>query len=157
MDRDYQRFVHAAWAWAGVSLIAGPLFTLFAAARGDYGSRAMLDFAQHTFSLGFATQLIMGIGGRFVPAFVGRRPFGPVTQRVCFLLLNLSVALRGLEAAVAFGVAEAWPWLGLSGPPAVVALALFAVSVMAALRRPALTPFQRRPRGAAGATIPRSV
>jgi hypothetical protein len=145
VDRDYERYVHAAWAWAGVSLVAGPLFTLIALARGDYGSRVMLDFAQHTFALGFATQLIMGIGGRFVPAFVGRRPFGPRAQGVAFFLLNLAVALRGLEAAVAFGWAEAWPWLGLSGPPAVVALAVFAVNVLAALRRPTLISFRPRP------------
>jgi len=157
IDPDYERYVHAAWAWAGISLVTGPLFTLFAVARGDYGSRLMLDLAQHTFALGFATQLIMGIGGRFVPTFVGRRPFGPGAHRLAFWLLNLAVAMRGLEAAVAYGWAEAWPWLGLSGPPAVVALALFAVNMLAALRRPTLISFRPRPRSAAAAGLPRSV
>lgn len=157
VDRDYERYVHAAWAWAGVSIVAGPLFTLFAVARGDYGSRLMLDFAQHTFALGFATQLIMAIGGRFVPAFVGRRPFGPGTHRLAFWLLNVSVALRGLEAAVAVGRAEAWPWLALSGPPVVAAFALFAGNMLTALRRPRLVPFRSRPSDLGGVDISRSV
>jgi uncharacterized protein involved in response to NO len=117
----------------------------------------MLDFSRHTFALGFATQLIMGIGGRFVPAFVGRRPFSPGAHRIAFWLLNLAVALRGLEAALALGRAEAWPWLALSGPPAMVALALFAVTMRAALRRPPLILFRPRPQAAGGAGIPRSV
>lgn len=143
--RDYERYVQAAWVWAGVSLVAGPLNTLFAAAHGDHGSRTMQDFAQHTFALGFATQLIMGIGGHFMPAFVGGRLLSRGAHRLAFWLLNLAVGLRSLEAAVALGRAEAWPWLALSGPPAVVALVLFAVNMMAALRRPTLLNFRHRP------------
>jgi len=90
-----------------------------------------------------------------VPAFVGPPPLGPGVQRAAFWLLNLAVAWRGLEVAVALGWAEAWPWLALSGPPAMIALALFAANMVPALRRPPLILFRR---GAAGdASIARSV
>lgn len=144
VNRDYARYVVAAWAWLWVGLAAGPLFTLFALARGDYGSALMLDFSRHTIAVGFATQLVVGIGSRFVPAFTGRALWSPRAHRAAFWLLNLGVALRGLEAAVASGLwPGAWPLLSLSGPPVVLAVLLFALNLLAALRPRPLVPFRR--------------
>jgi hypothetical protein len=96
---------------------------------------AMLDFSRHALALGFATQVIMGVGGRFVPAFSGRRLPSPGGHRCAFWLLNVAVAIRGLEAVLAAGYwAELWPLLALSGPPAVAAVALFSANLAAALR-----------------------
>jgi len=143
VDRDYERYVGAAWAWLFVGLAAGPLFTVFAVARADYGSLAMLDFSRHTVAVGFATQFVMGIGSRFVPAFTGGALWSPRAHRAAFWLLNLAVALRGLEALVATGLwPGAWPLLSLSGPPVVLAVLLFALNVLSALRPRPLGPFR---------------
>lgn len=143
VDRDYERYVWAALAWLFVGLAAGPLFTLFAVTRADYGSLSMLDLSRHTVAVGFATQLVMGIGSRFVPAFTGRALWSPRAHRAAFWLLNLGVMLRGLEALVATGLwSGAWPLLSLSGPPVVLALLLFAVNVLSALRPRPLGPFR---------------
>jgi hypothetical protein len=134
---DYVRFVYAGWLWLGVGLLAGPATSLAALLRGAHDSITMLDFSRHALGLGFATQMIMGVGGRFVPAFSGRRLPSPGGHRLAFWLLNLAVAIRGLEAAMAAGYwAEAWPLLALSGPPAVAALALFSANLFVALRPP---------------------
>ncbi len=148
VNRDLARHVVAAWAWLLVGLGSGPLFALFAVGRGDYGSATLLDFSRHTIAIGFATQLVIGIGSRFVPAFSGRVLWSPRAHRAAFWLLNLGVALRGLEAVLASGLwPGAWPLLSLSGPPVVLALLLFALNLLHALRAPPLGPFRR------GATV----
>jgi hypothetical protein len=135
VDALYERYVRSAWFWLFVGLATGPGWTLGALARGDYGSLTMLDFSRHTVALGFATQMIVAIGSRFVPAFTGKPLWSPRAHRLAFWLLNLSVAWRGLEAVIATGhAAEAWPLLGLAGPPAVIALALFGLNLVMTLR-----------------------
>lgn len=133
--RDYERYIHAAWGWLFVGLFSGPGWALGAAARGMPDSITMLDFSRHTLALGFATQMIMGIGGRFVPVFNGTWLWSPRAHRVAFWLLNGAVGIRCLEALLALGYwSDAWPLLALSGPPAVAALVLFAVNMLMALR-----------------------
>lgn len=137
VDRTYERYVWAAWAWLFVGLVAGPGWSLGLRLGGDLDSGLMLDFARHTIALGFATQLLMGIGGRFIPVFMGSRLWSPRAHRWAFWLLNMAVALRGLQAAVASGLwPEAWPLIGLAGPPAVAAFLLFSINIFQALRRP---------------------
>lgn len=137
VERDYERYVRAAWTWLFVALAAGPGCTLAALVRGDSGSLPMLDFSRHTLALGFATQMIVAIGSRFVPAFTGTRLWSPRAHRLAFWLLNLAVAIRGLEAGIAMGHwAEAWPLLALSGPPALAAIALFSLNLFLTIRAP---------------------
>jgi uncharacterized protein involved in response to NO len=137
VERDYERYVHAAWTWLFVALAAGPGWTLAALVHGDSGSLTMLDFSRHTLALGFATQMIVAIGSRFVPAFTGTRLWSPRGHRLAFWLLNLAVGIRGLEAGIAMGHwAEAWPLLALSGPPALAAIAVFSLNLFIALRAP---------------------
>lgn len=144
VNRDLARHVLFAWAWLWVGLAAGPLATLLALADGDTGSATLLDFSRHTIGVGFAAQLVIGIGGRFVPAFTGRTVWSARGHRAGFWLLNLGVALRGLEAVMASGLwVGAWPWIALSGPPVLAAFLLFALNLGAALRSPPLQPFRR--------------
>ncbi|HET7295144.1 MAG TPA: NnrS family protein [Vicinamibacteria bacterium] len=137
VDRTYERYVLAAWIWLFVALAAGPGWSLGLRLQGELDSTPMLDFARHTIALGFATQLLMGIGGRFIPVFMGRRLWSARAHLWAFWLLNAGVCLRGLEAAVASGLwPAAWPLIGLAGPPAVAAFLLFSANMFQALRRP---------------------
>lgn len=148
---DYERYVLASWVWLFAGLAAGPLFTLVAVTQGDYGSLTMLDVSRHTIAVGFAMQLVMAIGTRFVPAFVGRVLWSRGALRGAFWLLNLAVAIRALEVLVATGIwPGAWSLLSLSGPPAAIAFLLFAANVIPALRPRPLGAFQRPGPGPGG-------
>lgn len=142
--KDYRRFVFASWAWLFVALLTGPAWTLAALARGGHDSITMLDFSRHTLALGFVTQLVMGVGGRFVPVFCGTWLWSPRAHRLAFWLLNVAVGLRGLQVMLAAGYwSDAWPFLALSGPPAVAALVLFAANMLVALGARGLPVYTR--------------
>ena len=94
----------------------------------------MLDFSRHALGLGFPTQMVMGIGGRFIPVSCTTRLWSPSAHRLAWWLLNASLLIRSLEAPLTAGYwPQVWPLLALSGPPAVAAFALFAVNIFAAL------------------------
>lgn len=144
-------------AWAGVLWPAGAGAILVAAdVRGRAGHHAALapDAARAVralgprgpclvrvgaaaglaAALGFATQMLIGVGCRFEPVFSGRRLWSPRAHSACFWLLNGAVLLRCLEGAIAAGYwAGAWPLVALAGPPAVAAVALFALNIAMAL------------------------
>ena len=95
----------------------------------------MLDFSRHALALGFVTQMIMGISVRILPVFTGHALWSGALRTAVFWLLNVSVALRGLQAIVAAGYwPAAWPWIALSGPPALIAACLFGVNIGMTLR-----------------------
>lgn len=139
-DVSPRRFVYAAWVWLAIGIAAGPIYTIGATLRGGYGSIIMLDFARHAVAFGFVTQVIMGVAMRVLPVFSGRRLWSRRAQRWSFYLLNAGIALRGLEAVVASGLAPwAWPLIALSGPPAAIAVALFAANIAMTVTRPGAT------------------
>ena len=142
--RDYVRYMNAAWAWLFVALVTGPGWTFVAIARGGHASITALDLSRHTLALGFASQMIMGMGSRFVPVFCGTWLWSPRAHRLAFWLLNVAVVIRGLQAILAAGYwPEVWPYLALSGPPAVLAIALFATNIFMALRTRRLPLYTR--------------
>lgn len=129
-DGGYGRYVYAAWTWLFVGLAAGSAFTLAAASEGSYPPIMALDFVRHTLALGFATQMMMGVGCRFLPVFGGTWLWSPRAHAACFWLLNGAVVLRCLEGVIAAGyLPAAWPLLAAAGPPAVAAVLLFALNV----------------------------
>lgn len=132
--RLYERWIHAGWFWLVIGLVSGPGWSLSRVLRGELDSITMLDFSRHALGLGFATQMVMGIGGRFIPVFCTTRLLSPSAHRLAWWLLNVSLVIRSLEAPLAAGYwPQVWPLLALSGPPAVAAFALFAVNIFAAL------------------------
>jgi hypothetical protein len=128
-DRDYERYVYAAWAWLAVGLAFGPGLSLASAAELARSSVLIDDFARHAFALGFLSQLLMGVAGAFVPVFAGERLWSRRAHRAAFWLLNASVALRGLQVVAATAQPGVWPLIALSAPPAVAAFLLFALNL----------------------------
>jgi hypothetical protein len=135
-DEGYARYVRTAWTWLFVGVAAASLMTFAAARDGSYPPLLGLDFVRHTLALGFATQMLMGVGCRFVPVFNGTRLWSARAHAACFWLLNAAVVLRGLEGVIAAGYwPRAWPLLAAAGPPAVAAVVLFALNIALSLRR----------------------
>jgi hypothetical protein len=133
----YRGYILATWIWLAVGLIAGPLVSAVTLARGGYESVILLDFARHAVAFGFVTQTIMGVISRVLPVFTGNPLWSPRARTATFALLNLSVAVRGLEVVVVTGLwPEAWSLIALSGPPAVAAVVFFAANVAMTLRGP---------------------
>jgi hypothetical protein len=134
-DDGYARHVYAAWVWLLISVGASTAATLTAAWADTFASVTSIDFVRHTWTLGFVTQMIVGIGGRFVPVFAGTWLWSRRAHTVGFWLLNAAVLLRAPEGLIGLGYwAWAWPWLGLAGPPALAALVLFTINMGMTLR-----------------------
>lgn len=132
--RLYERWIHAGWFWLLIGLASGPGWSLSLVLRGEVDSITMLDFSRHALGLGFATHMVMGIGGRFIPVFCTTRLWSPIAHRLAWWLLTVSLLIRSLEVPLAAGYwPQVWPLLAFSGPPALVAFALFAANIFAAI------------------------
>jgi hypothetical protein len=143
-DEGYRRHVHAAWAWLFVGLGANAAATLAAGHAHTFVSLTSTDFTRHTLTVGFVTQMIVGIGCRFIPVFAGVWLWSPRVHGVAFWLLNAAVVLRAPEGMIGLGYwAGAWPFLALAGPPAVAAVGLFAINIAMTLRLRARPRYRR--------------
>lgn len=130
-DLPYGRYVLAAWTWLFAAVVVSSAATAIAVSGHTFVSVTMIDFVRHTLSVGFVTQMIVGLGCRFIPVFAGTWLWSPRAHAATFWLLNAGVILRAPEAVIGFGHwAGAWPLLGLAGPPVLAAVALFAANIV---------------------------
>ncbi len=129
------RFVVTAYGWLVVSLVCGPAWRGVAATGGDFLPFLAEDFARHALTLGFLTQMIVGVTSRLVPMFSGRPLWGAHGREATYWLLNAAVAARGLQVVVERGGPWAlWPWIALSGPLAAAGLLVFTVAIIRSAR-----------------------
>ncbi|MDD5559235.1 DUF542 domain-containing protein [Candidatus Methylomirabilis sp.] len=134
-DRGYEKFMVSAYAWLLVALVCTPAWSAVAALAGSSTPALVLDFGRHAFTLGFLTQIIVGVAARLVPVFVGTPLWSTGWRDVTFYLLNAAVVARGLEVLVEVaGLSEAWAYISISGPLGVGAFAAFAVNVFMTMR-----------------------
>jgi hypothetical protein len=149
-DGGYAKFLVAAYAWLLLALVFAPGWSA-AAALGGAGVPALLfDFGRHAFTLGFLTQMIIGVATRIVPVFAGAPLWSPKARDVTFGLLNAAVAVRALQVVVELaGSAAAWPYISLSGAFGVAAFATFAFNVVMTIRSRTPVPV-RAPTTSAG-------
>lgn len=129
------RFVVTAYGWLAVSIVCGPAWRGAAATGGDFLPFLAEDFARHALTLGFLTQMIVGVTSRLVPMFSGRPLWGARGRNASYWLLNAAVAARGLQVIVDRGGPwELWPWIALSGPLAAAALLVFTAAIIGSAR-----------------------
>ena len=134
-DDGAARFLLTAYGWLLAGLVCGPGWRTFAAATGSFAPVLAEDFARHALTLGFLTQMIIGVTSRLVVVFADRPFWNDRTRLATYWLLNAAVGTRALQVAIAHGAAEAfWPWIALSGPLAVLALGVFTVTVIRGAR-----------------------
>ena len=136
-DGGASAFVRTAYAWLAVSLVCGPGWQAVAGLRGVAPPLLLTDFARHAFTLGFLTQMIVGVTSRLVPAFSGRELWHPRLRVAVFWLLNAGIAVRGLQAWVEGGGPwTLWPWVAVSAPLVLGALGIFTAAVVRTARPP---------------------
>ncbi len=132
----WQRYVFAAWCWLFAGLAAGPGFAIATAITGATPPLLVLDFARHAMAFGFAAQMVVGVASRVVPNFTSKPLWSSNARDAAFYLLNASMLFRALEVPIAFGVlVNAWSWIAWSGPPGVLAIALFALNIFMTVRQ----------------------
>jgi len=130
VDRGFEKFVAAAYAWLLVGLLCGPAWSAAAVVVGVPMPALVLDFGRHAVTLGFLTQMIIGIATRIIPVFSGKNLWSPRWREATFYVLNAAVLVRGLQVVVELGGPEAaWPWIALSGVLGLAAFAGFALNL----------------------------
>ncbi len=150
-DRGYEKFMVVAYAWLLVALVCAPAWRAAAALIGSPMPALVLDFGRHAFTLGFLTQIVIGVAARLIPVFAGTPLWSKGWRDAAFYLLNAAVVARGLEVLVeVVGLSGVWPYISLSGLLGVGAFAAFAANVFMTMRAqpPATAPAPSAPKGA---------
>ncbi len=151
VDRGYEKFVLFGYAWLLVGLLCGPAWSAGAAIAGVPMPALVLDFGRHAITLGFLTQMVIGIATRIIPVFSGKALWSPRWRAATFYVLNAAVLVRGLQVVVELGGPEgAWPWIAVSGVLGFAAFAGFALNLGMTLAGRGVGP----PRGAVSALEP---
>ncbi|MDE2059701.1 MAG: DUF542 domain-containing protein [candidate division NC10 bacterium] len=139
-DRGYEKFLIVAYVWLLVALVFTPVWSAVSAFTGNPMPALVLDFGRHAFTLGFLTQIIVGVAARLIPVFAGTPLWSTRWRDATFYLLNATIVTRGLELLVEVaGLAEVWPYISISGLLGVGAFAAFAVNVFMTMRAHPLT------------------
>lgn len=139
-DRGYEKFLVTAYGWLLVALVFTPIWSAVSALTGDPMPALVLDFGRHAFTLGFLTQIIVGVAARLIPVFAGTPLWSTGWRDATFYLLNAAVITRGLELLVEVaGLADVWPYISISGLVGVGAFAAFTANVFMTVRMRPLT------------------
>ena len=134
-DRGYEKFMVVAYAWLLVALVCAPAWRAATALIGSPMPALVLDFGRHAFTLGFLTQIVVGVSARLIPVFAGTPLWSKGWRDVTFYLLNAAVVARGLEMLVeVVGLSGVWPYISLSGLLGVGAFAAFTANVFMTVR-----------------------
>ena len=140
-ERIGERFFDAAYGWLAVWLLCVPVWGGLAALAGGDAPPPVTDFGRHAFTLGFLTQMIVGVAMRILPVLSGATLWSRGWRTATFWLLNATVAMRGLQVVVALGGPPAlWPWVALSGALGIAAMTAFTVNLAMTLRGAAGPP-----------------
>ena len=117
------KFVRAAYAWLGLSMVMLLLLPLHQAASGIPFSHAYYGSIRHAITVGFVSLMIMGMAAKVVPTLNGRdtrqltQLWGP------FLLVNIGCFLRVSLQALTDADPRFFAVVGVSGMLEVTGLA----------------------------------
>ncbi|MFN8625016.1 MAG: DUF542 domain-containing protein [Candidatus Binatia bacterium] len=135
-QRDYEKFIVTAYVWLLAAVVFEPGWSASAAAMGAAAAAPVFDLGRHAFTLGFLTQMIVGVATRIVPVITGKAMWSARCTRATYYLLNAAVVTRGLQAVVGIGGSEALvPYVALSGPLGMAAFGAFAANVIMTTRQ----------------------
>ncbi len=128
--RDYEKFIHAAYAWLLAAATLGAGYAIAEAVTGEAVPHALVGAYRHALTVGFISMIIVGMAARIVPVFHGQPLFSPRLLGVSFILLNAGNLTRVLSQPLAdFVGGPFFTTMGVSGFVEVAALALFGLNL----------------------------
>ena len=135
-DRGHVKIIRTAYAWLVVAIAIDVWFAT--RSLGDWSPDFLQSgAARHAVALGFATQMIFGVGRRLLPALATRAVRGRLALDVGFWTLNLAIVLRVGHALIPWGgVLFRFDHIAVSGALALLALLLFVYGILRSVLGP---------------------
>lgn len=127
MDRSHERFIRVGYGWLAVSLGIA-LFQLFT--DDPYTQHMLRGAANHGYTVGFVSMLMIGYSMKMLPVFTGNRIWSSALTKWTFWLLNIGNGSRiGFEILSATKDPTIHRIVGFTGFLEVAALVLFGVNI----------------------------
>ena len=140
-DGSSDKFVRAAYIWLGLSLTMLLLLPVYQVISKLPFSHAYYGAIRHAMTVGFISMMIMGIGGKVIPALRGVRAASHSRLWGPFVLVNVGCAIRVTLQPLTDASSGAFKFLGVSGTLEVLGLAWWGLGLLAImLRRPIKHP-----------------
>jgi len=133
MDRSHERFIRVGYAWLAVSLGIA-LFQLLS--KDPYTLHMLRGAANHGYTVGFVSMLMIGYSMKMIPVFTGNRIWSGRLTNWTFWLLNIGNGARiGFEILSATRNPAIHQIVGFTGFLEVIALFLFGVNIWVTMTR----------------------
>jgi hypothetical protein len=127
MDRSHERFIRVGYAWLFISLVIS-LFQLMS--KDPYTLHMVRGAANHGYTVGFVTLLIIGYSMKMIPVFTGNQIWSSKLTHWTFWLLNIGNASRiGFELLSATKSPVIHHVVGFTGFLEVTALVLYGINI----------------------------
>lgn len=127
MDRSHERFIRVGYGWLAGSLGIA-LFQLMA--RDPYTFHMLRGAANHGYTVGFVTMLMIGFSMKMIPVFTGNQIWSLALTNWTFWLLNIGNTARiGFEILSITKDPTIHHILGFTGFLEVSALILFGINI----------------------------
>jgi hypothetical protein len=127
MDRSHEAFIRVGYGWLAVSLGIA-LFQLMS--KDPYTLHMLRGAANHGYTVGFVSMLMIGYSMKMIPVFTGNRIWSSRLTRWTFWLLNIGNASRiGFELLSITKDPTVHHIVGVTGFLEVTALILFGINI----------------------------
>ena len=127
MDRRHERFIRVGYGWLAISFGVA-LFQLLS--KDPYTQHMLRGAANHGYTVGFVSMLMIGYSMKMLPVFTGNRIWSGHLTQWTFWLLNIGNGARiGFEILSATKNPMIHHLVGFTGFLEVVALILFGINI----------------------------
>jgi uncharacterized protein involved in response to NO len=133
MDRGHERFIRVGYGWLAISLGIA-LFQMMS--TDPYTSHLLRGAANHGYTVGFVTMLMIGYSMKMIPVFTGNRIWSGSLTALTFWLLNIGNGSRiGFEILSATKNPIIHQIVGFTGFLEVLALILFGINIWVTMKK----------------------
>ena len=133
MDRSHEWFIRVGYGWLAISSGIALFQTM---SKDPYTIHMLRGAANHGFTVGFATMLMIGYSMKMVPVFTGNRIWSRSLTPLTFWLLNIGNGSRiGFEILSATRNPTIHQVVGFTGFLEVLALILFGINIWVTMKK----------------------